>query len=341
MDAITLLRNDHRTVEQLFKRFEKAGDEAYVAKREIVDRIIEELSVHAVIEEQLFYPAARATVPGVEDIALESIEEHHIVKWVLSELDGMAPQDERFDAKVTVLIENVRHHVEEEQDEFFPKVRDELGRKALNELGDAMAEAKATAPTHPHPRAPDTPPANAIIGNVTGVVDRISDNISGLAQGTVSATQDLIARLTNSKRPKTSPTGNSVARKRAQSTRAASGEAADTVAKTARRAVKATTDTTRAATSGAKAVGKTAASTTRATATTAKRSAKETVNTAKRSAKATTTTAKQGARQTTTTAKRAASTTGSTAKKSAKATASTAKRGAKQTATAARTGRTS
>src|SRR6478672_4617143 len=128
MDAITLLRNDHRTVEQLFKRFEKAGDGALVAKREIVDRIIEELSVHAAIEEQLFYPAARATVPGVEDIALESLEEHHIVKWVLSELDGLAPADERFDAKVTVLIENVRHHVEEEESDFFPKVRRELGR---------------------------------------------------------------------------------------------------------------------------------------------------------------------------------------------------------------------
>ena len=119
--------NDHKTVEQLFKRFEKAGDRALVAKREIVDRILEELSIHATIEEQYFYPVARATVPGTEDIVLESLEEHHIVKWVLSELDGMDPADERFDAKVTVLIENVRHHVEEEESEFFPKVRDELG----------------------------------------------------------------------------------------------------------------------------------------------------------------------------------------------------------------------
>jgi hypothetical protein len=91
MDAITLLRNDHKTVEQLFKRFEKAGDGALVEKRQIVDRIVEELSIHATIEEQVFYPVARATVPGTEDIALESLEEHHIVKWVLSELDGMDP----------------------------------------------------------------------------------------------------------------------------------------------------------------------------------------------------------------------------------------------------------
>src|SRR5688572_33364724 len=139
MDAITLLRNDHKTVEQLFKRFEKAGDRAYAEKREIVDRIIEELSVHAAVEEQLFYPVTRATVPETEDIALESLEEHHIVKWVLSELDEMDPQDERFEPKVKVLMENVRHHVEEEEDEYFPQVRDELGRNALNDLGDAMA----------------------------------------------------------------------------------------------------------------------------------------------------------------------------------------------------------
>ena len=99
MDAITFLRNDHKTVESLFKRFEKAGDKAYVAKREIVDRIIEELSVHAAIEEQVFYPMARSRVSKTEDIALESLEEHHIVKWVLSELEGLDPRDERFDAK--------------------------------------------------------------------------------------------------------------------------------------------------------------------------------------------------------------------------------------------------
>ena len=74
------------------------------------------------------------------------------MKWVLSELDAMGPEDERFDAKVTVLIENVRHHVEEEEEEYFPKVRDELGRNALGDLGDAMAAAKKVAPTHPHPR---------------------------------------------------------------------------------------------------------------------------------------------------------------------------------------------
>ena len=140
MDAITLLRDDHKAVEQLFKRYEKAGDTAHVEKRQIVDRIIEELSKHASIEEQLFYPVARATVEDVEDITLESLEEHHIVKWVLSELSDMNPTDERFDAKVTVLMENVRHHIKEEENEMFPRV--EKSDIDMDELGERMAQKK-------------------------------------------------------------------------------------------------------------------------------------------------------------------------------------------------------
>src|SRR5438045_1266176 len=121
MDAITLLKNDHKTVNALFRRYEKAGDQAHKEKRAVADRIIEELSIHAAIEEQLLYPVVRMTVPGTEDLTLESLEEHHIVKWVLSEISGMDPADERFDPKVTVLIENVRHHVEEEESDLFPK----------------------------------------------------------------------------------------------------------------------------------------------------------------------------------------------------------------------------
>jgi hemerythrin-like domain-containing protein len=160
MDAITMLKDDHRTVEDLFKRFEKAGDRAFTTKRRLVDKMIEALSQHAAIEEQLFYPTTRATVSGIDDVVLESIEEHHIVKWVLSELEGMDPRAESFEAKVTVLIENVRHHVKEEEKEYFPKVRSELGRRSLGELGDSMARAKTRAPKRPHPRSHSTPTKN-------------------------------------------------------------------------------------------------------------------------------------------------------------------------------------
>ena len=224
-----MLKDDHATVEKLFKRFEQAGDRAAVEKRRTVDRIIEELSMHAAVEEQLFYPVTRATVPAVEDVALESLEEHHIVKWVLSELEAMGPEDERFDAKVTVLIENVRHHVDEEESEYFPEVRSELGRKALTELGDAMAKAKETAPLRPHPRSPDTPPSNLVAGSAAGVVDRLGATVSGIAQGSVGALQDVIDRVRGSKPSRPSPTGSTTARHAARSVRSGSGEAVDRV----------------------------------------------------------------------------------------------------------------
>lgn len=149
MDAIVLLKDDHKSVEKLFKRFEKAGDNAQQEKQAIVDEIIEELTAHAYIEEQIFYPEARAAVPETEDHVLESIEEHHIVVWLLSELRGLSPEDERFDAKVSVLTENVRHHVEEEEQEWFPEVRKAMGRKRLQELGQRMEQAKGDAPRNP------------------------------------------------------------------------------------------------------------------------------------------------------------------------------------------------
>ena len=196
--------------------------------------------MHAAIEEQLFYPVTRATVPDTEDIALESLEEHHIVKWVLSELDGMDPEDERFDAKVTVLIENVRHHVEEEEEEYFPKVRDELGRNALDDLGDAMAAAKKVAPTHPHPRSPDTPPGNLVVGTAAGVVDRVGDTVSGVAQGGVTALGDLIATILGRKKPsRRLPAGRSTARTTADKVRAKAAEATDAVIEAATDAQKA------------------------------------------------------------------------------------------------------
>ncbi len=265
MDAITLLRNDHKTIEALFKRFEKAGEGALVEKRQIVDRIIEELSVHTTIEEQVFYPVTRATVTGVEDIALESLEEHHIVKWLLSELADLDPSNERFTPKVTVLIENVRHHVEEEESEFFPKVRSALGRTQLADVGATMMEAKKGAPTHPHPTLPDAGAASGVAGAVAGVVDRVGDNISGLVQGGVTAVQDLIARIIGGDSPKVSPTGTRVARSQARKVRRTANAAADGVGDTVGAVSAGTTKTVRAAKSGAK-----------ATATTAKRSARKT-----------------------------------------------------------------
>ena len=177
MNAITLLKNDHKTVEDLFKRFEKLGPRAVKSKQDVVERIIRELSIHAAIEEMLFYPAVRDAAEGSapDDMVLESLEEHHIVKWVLSELEKMPADHDRFDAKVTVLIENVRHHVKEEEKDLFPRASKLLDRGALDELGEAMAKAKKTAPTRPHPRSPDEPPLNIAAGTGAALVDKAID----------------------------------------------------------------------------------------------------------------------------------------------------------------------
>jgi hemerythrin superfamily protein len=175
MDAITMLKDDHKRVKQLFRDFEKSGARAQRTRAKIVENIIKELSVHAAVEEQVFYPAVKGVSEELTKHVLESLEEHHVAKWLLSELDGMDPSDERFEAKVTVLIESIKHHVEEEETEFFPDVRKCFTRSELADLAEVMEKAKKLAPTRPHPRAADEPPGNVVSGLLSGFVDRVRD----------------------------------------------------------------------------------------------------------------------------------------------------------------------
>ena len=142
-DAVELIKSDHRKVEKLFREFEEAGDRAYKTKQELVGQIVEELEVHATIEEETYYPAveAKARKDGKELIA-EAVEEHHVVKILLGELRSMSSEDEAFDAKVTVLMENVRHHVEEEEEELLPQSEKILDGDELTRLGEEMAARK-------------------------------------------------------------------------------------------------------------------------------------------------------------------------------------------------------
>jgi hemerythrin superfamily protein len=171
MDAIALLKADHKTVETLFRRFEQAGRNAKKLKRKLVDQMVRELAIHAAIEEQVFYPAVRRKAEVLEDTVLEALEEHHVVKWLLKELENLPPEAERFDAKVTVLMENVRTHVEVEEQVLFPELRKAFEPSELRELEQMLVLAKKAVPTRPHPRAPDTPPANVAAGAVSTVLD--------------------------------------------------------------------------------------------------------------------------------------------------------------------------
>ncbi|MFZ3392808.1 hemerythrin domain-containing protein [Rhodococcus sp. 7Tela_A2] len=148
-DALVILKNDHKEIRKLFRDFRSAGDNAVKTKSAIVDKIITALTVHTYIENEVLYPRVRDLVPDLEDDVLESYEEHHVADVLISELAAMSPDDERFDAKTTVLIENVEHHIEEEEDEWFPQVRESLGRKTLQEIGAELLDCKEKAPTSP------------------------------------------------------------------------------------------------------------------------------------------------------------------------------------------------
>ena len=147
-DAIVLLRNDHAEVRRLFKEFQKPST-TDARKGAIVDKVVELLTVHTYIENEVMYPEVRRLLPDLEDDILESYEEHHVADVLVIELSQMSPDDERFEAKTTVLIENVTHHMDEEEQVWFPKVRKGLGRSQLQEIGARMVELRKTAPRSP------------------------------------------------------------------------------------------------------------------------------------------------------------------------------------------------
>jgi hemerythrin-like domain-containing protein len=148
-DAIVLLKADHKEIRRLFREFQRAGDKAIKKKARLVGQIIELLTVHTYIENEVMYPEVRALLPDLEDDVLESYEEHHVADVLCMELAGMPADAEHFSAKATVLIENVTHHIEEEEQDWFPKVRAGLGRKQLQEIGAKLEKARRKAPRTP------------------------------------------------------------------------------------------------------------------------------------------------------------------------------------------------
>jgi hemerythrin superfamily protein len=176
-DAIALLKNDHRTVEKLFSRYEGLSQRAVKGAQDVVQRVVKELSMHAAVEEQLLYPTVRRELPGGEHMAEEAIREHQEVKERLVRIEKLDVAKERaaLDREMEALIRDVRHHVKEEEGEMFPELRNHVDRKRLVEMGELMAAAKKIAPTHPHPHAPATPPGNLVTGAAAGVMDRARD----------------------------------------------------------------------------------------------------------------------------------------------------------------------
>lgn len=141
MDVFKLLKQDHKELKNILKKLEKTTEKSQKARAQGFKQLIRELSVHAEVEEKLFYPRLREE-EKLRETANEAYEEHHLAKVLLKELSETSPDDERWAAKISVLKEITEHHIEEEEEEMFPKAARVLGKEVSNELGKQIETAK-------------------------------------------------------------------------------------------------------------------------------------------------------------------------------------------------------
>jgi len=161
-DAIALLKKDHDEVKAMFEEYDGLGDRAFASKKKLADKICLELTKHAIAEEEIFYPAVRGAFDESEDLVDEATVEHASAKDLIAQISSMDPHDDLYDAKVKVLGEYIDHHVQEEEEEMFPKAKKadldmvELGQKIQARKDEIemippepMLSAKAGAGTQP------------------------------------------------------------------------------------------------------------------------------------------------------------------------------------------------
>jgi hemerythrin superfamily protein len=177
-DVVDVLTTDHHEVEAIFVELEsRQGSPEH--RRQLADVMIAELVRHAVAEEAYVYPAARKALPDGDQLAEHEISEHADAERTMKELESVDPSDPRFDELLTHLTATIRHHVRDEESDLFPRLRAACAEEELVELAGKVEAAKKSAPTRPHPAAPDHPPANRLLAPGTGLVDRVRDALSG------------------------------------------------------------------------------------------------------------------------------------------------------------------
>ena len=145
MDALTLLEQDHQKVKKLMSEIEKTTERGIKTREQLFNKLVEELTIHEKIEEQIFYPEVkeRATSKQLEELVTESYEEHHFVDLVKAEIENTPFEAEEWAAKFKVMMENIEHHAfEEEEGKMFPKVRKVFSKSELEDMGTEMSELK-------------------------------------------------------------------------------------------------------------------------------------------------------------------------------------------------------
>lgn len=176
-DVIAELTTDHREVDSLFAKIEKASvdDE----RKRLADELTIELVRHSVAEEQHLYPAVRKYLSGGDELADKELSDHAQVEDLLKQLQQSGPQVPEFGAVVAQLKGEVTEHVIDEEGNLFRQLRAACSSEELDELGDKIRSAKKTAPTRPHPASPSTPPLNKLLDPGAGLVDRVRDYVTG------------------------------------------------------------------------------------------------------------------------------------------------------------------
>jgi hemerythrin-like domain-containing protein len=177
-DVIAELTTDHGEVEEMFGQIEAlpSGDPQ---RKQYADKVTIELVRHSVAEEAYLYPAVREHIQDGDEIADRELEDHAEAERTMKALEGCEAGHPDFDLLITQLMTEIRSHIQDEENNLFPRLRASCSADVLNRLGEKVRTAKKTAPTRPHPAAPDTPPANKLLAPGMGLVDRMRDALTG------------------------------------------------------------------------------------------------------------------------------------------------------------------
>ncbi|HEX8004772.1 MAG TPA: hemerythrin domain-containing protein [Mycobacteriales bacterium] len=178
-DGIKVLKDEHRRMVELFQQIEETPITNGDRRKAVFEQVSTALSVHAVAEEELLYPLLRRSVPDGERLVEHALDEHQTVKETLARLERMSADNLDFEGELRTLMTNVREHIQEEEGELLPLLRQHVDQKTLDALGPQLQAAEAMAPTRPHPNAPNTPPGNVLAGAGAMIVDKARDVIQG------------------------------------------------------------------------------------------------------------------------------------------------------------------
>ncbi|MFY9806046.1 MAG: hemerythrin domain-containing protein [Pseudonocardiaceae bacterium] len=178
-DVITYLIDQHNEVDDIFTQLEQLDGATDDKVQRLAEQVVTSLVKHSVAEEMYLYPTVRKVVPDGDEIADHEVSEHDEAEQTMKRLESLTPGEAEFWPTLHELIDEVRHHVADEENDLFPKLRAACSEEELVELGRKVEQAEKVAPTRPHPASPSEGAALAALAPGAGLVDRVRDALSG------------------------------------------------------------------------------------------------------------------------------------------------------------------